>query len=143
MKRRIALFLQMRFINPRVRTTAGNVGNRYALLETTGRRSGRSRQTPVGNGLDGDVFWIVSEHGRQASYVQNLISNPRVRIKVGGTWRAGVARVADEEDSNERLKKLDQRTAAEIKRLGSSLLTIRVDLERQTAGDNVRPIASD
>jgi hypothetical protein len=37
----------------------------------------------VGNGLDGDVFWLVSEHGRQGGYVKNLIANPRVRVKVG------------------------------------------------------------
>lgn len=127
MKRQIALFLQTRFINPRVRRTAGNPGNRYALLETIGRKTGQPRQTPVGNGLDGDVFWIVSEHGRQASYVQNLVANPHVKVKVDGAWRAGTAHVS-EEDPLEHLKKLDQRTAAEIKRLGSSLLTVRVDL---------------
>ncbi len=129
MKRRIAHFLQTRFINPRVRPTAGNPGNRYALLETIGRKTGQPRQTPVGNGLDGDVFWIVSEQGRQASYVQNLMANPQVRVRVEGTWRTGTARALPEEDPLEHLKKLDQRTAAEIKRLGSSLLTVRVDLE--------------
>ena len=34
-----------------------------ALLETTGRKTGAPRVTPVTNGLDGDVFWIVTEHG--------------------------------------------------------------------------------
>jgi deazaflavin-dependent oxidoreductase (nitroreductase family) len=129
MKRQIAHFLQTRFINPRVLPNAGNPGNRYALLETIGRKTGQPRQTPVGNGLVGDVFWIVSEQGRQASYVQNLLANPHVKVKVDGTWRAGTARVLPEEDPLEHLKKLDQRTAAEIKRLGSSLLTVRVDLE--------------
>jgi deazaflavin-dependent oxidoreductase (nitroreductase family) len=129
MKRQIALFLQTRFINPRVRLTAGNPGHRYALLETIGRKTGQPRQTPVGNGLDGDVFWIVSENGRHASYVQNLMANPHVKVRVDGTWRTGSARVLPEEDPLEHLKKLDQRTAAEIKRLGSSLLTVRVDLE--------------
>jgi hypothetical protein len=38
----------------------------FALLETTGRRSGLPRHTPVGNGLSGDVFWLVAAHGRQA-----------------------------------------------------------------------------
>jgi deazaflavin-dependent oxidoreductase (nitroreductase family) len=129
MKRQIAHFLQTRFINPRVLPNAGNPGNRYALLETMGRKTGQPRQTPVGNGLDGDVFWIVSEQGRQASYVQNLIANPRVKVRVEGTWRAGTAQVLADEDPLEHLKKLDQRTAAEIKRLGSTLLTVRVDLD--------------
>jgi len=49
-----------------------------AILETTGRRSGVPRRTPVGNGLDGDTFWIVAEHGRRAAYVRNLPAEPRV-----------------------------------------------------------------
>jgi deazaflavin-dependent oxidoreductase (nitroreductase family) len=129
MKRQIAHFLQTRFINPRVLPNAGNPGNRYALLETIGRKTGQPRQTPVGNGLDGDVFWIVAEQGRQASYVQNLMAIPHVKVKVDGTWRTGTARVLADEDPLEHLKKLDPRTAVEIKRLGASLLTVRVDLE--------------
>jgi hypothetical protein len=39
----------------------------YALLETVGRGSGLPRQTPVGDGLIGDTFWIVAEHGLSAS----------------------------------------------------------------------------
>jgi len=36
----------------------------FALLETTGRRSGRPRQTPIGNGLVADTFWLIAAHGR-------------------------------------------------------------------------------
>jgi hypothetical protein len=38
----------------------------WALLETGGRRSGRRRVVPVGNGLREGVFWIVTEHGYRA-----------------------------------------------------------------------------
>ena len=51
----------------------------FALLETTGRRSGHPRTTPVGNGLKGSIFWIVSEHGHRCDYVKNLAAEPRVR----------------------------------------------------------------
>jgi deazaflavin-dependent oxidoreductase (nitroreductase family) len=129
MKLRLVRGLQTKVINPRVSRHAGNLGDRYALLETIGRKSGLARQTPVGNGLEGDVFWIVSEHGRAAHYVQNLIANPRVRIKVNGAWRSGIARVLDGDDSRARLKSIDPRTAAEIRRLGSALLTVRVELD--------------
>jgi hypothetical protein len=37
------------------------------MIETIGRRSGAPRVTPITNGLDGDVFWIVTEHGHQAN----------------------------------------------------------------------------
>ena len=38
-----------------------------ALLETRGRRSGHPRLTPVTNALDGDRFWIVTEHGTRST----------------------------------------------------------------------------
>jgi F420H(2)-dependent quinone reductase len=34
-----------------------------ALLETTGRRTGLPRRTPVCDGLDGETFWLVAQHG--------------------------------------------------------------------------------
>lgn len=43
-----------------------------ALLETISRKTGARRVTPVTNGLDGDVFWIVTEHGHNANYVRNI-----------------------------------------------------------------------
>jgi deazaflavin-dependent oxidoreductase (nitroreductase family) len=43
-----------------------------AILETVGRRSRKPRRTPVTDGLDGDVFWIVAEHGHRAAYVRNI-----------------------------------------------------------------------
>jgi hypothetical protein len=43
---------------------AGMVPPGYVLLETVGRKSGKRRITPVGNGLVGDTLWIVTEHGR-------------------------------------------------------------------------------
>src|SRR5215213_1493131 len=49
-----------------------------ALLETTGRRTGRPRVTPVCDGLQGDTFWIVAQDGRHADYVQNIEADPRV-----------------------------------------------------------------
>ncbi|MGH3800722.1 MAG: nitroreductase/quinone reductase family protein, partial [Pseudonocardiaceae bacterium] len=63
----------------------------YAILETTGRKSGQPRRTPVGNGLDGDTFWLVAEHGRRANYVRNIEANPRVRVQVRGKWHSGAA----------------------------------------------------
>jgi F420H(2)-dependent quinone reductase len=48
---------------------AGFAPRAFALLETTGRRTGLARHTPVGNGLDGDTFWLVAAHGMQADYV--------------------------------------------------------------------------
>lgn len=128
-KRQLVRLLQKWLINPMVRGRAGSEGYRYALLETTGRRSDEARQTPVGYGLTGNALWIVAEHGQGAAYVRNLEANPRVRIKFGGVWRTGTAHVVPDDDPIERLSSYDQRTAGEVKRFGTSLLTIRVDLD--------------
>ena len=89
----------MRLID-RVARAAVRVGlgrRSTALIETTGRRSGKSRVTPVTNGLDGDVFWIVTEHGHKANYVRNIEANPRVRVNAGRGWRTGTARIVHDD----------------------------------------------
>jgi deazaflavin-dependent oxidoreductase (nitroreductase family) len=106
-----------------------------ALLETTGRRSGQARVTPVTNGIDGDVFWIVTEHGHKADYVRNIAVNPRVRVKVGRRWHAGTARIVDEDPERalERLLELNRRAGANVhivRKVGTEHLVIRVELDR-------------
>ena len=63
------------------------------MIETTGRTSGVARRVPVGNGLRGEQFWIVTEHGYGADYVKNLQHQPRMRIKVGRDWHHGTAQI--------------------------------------------------
>jgi deazaflavin-dependent oxidoreductase (nitroreductase family) len=80
----------------------------FALVETTGRRSGRRRLTPVGNGLDGDVFWVVAEHGTGSDYVKNLIANPNARVKVGRRWYTGTATIVNDDDGFARRRRIDE-----------------------------------
>ncbi len=65
----------------------------FALLETTGRRTGQRRLTPVGNGHIDDTFWLVAARGVRADYVKNLLADPDVRVKVGRQWYPGTAHV--------------------------------------------------
>ena len=65
----------------RLALRAGVTPRAFALLETTGRCTGLARHTPVVNGLDGGIFWLVASHGTQADYVRNLQANPRVRSR--------------------------------------------------------------
>jgi deazaflavin-dependent oxidoreductase (nitroreductase family) len=109
---------------------AGIAPRAFALLETTGRRTGHPRHTPVGNGLVGEVFWLVAAHGTQADYVRNLQSEPRVRVKVGGAWRSGTATVLPEDDPAVRSRALPCQWDAAIGRLmASAPLTVRIDLD--------------
>src|SRR4051794_30771731 len=131
-KRRVSTFVTVRLVNPVVRRLAerGVVGGEVALLETTGRKSGEKRVTPVGNGLRGNAFWIITEHGWAASYVKNIQANPRVRVKVGREWRSGTAHILPDEDARERMKWLGRRANdATVRLVGTEHLVIRVDLD--------------
>ncbi len=121
----------MRLVNPVVRRLLewGVPGTGAALLETTGRRSGLPRRVPVGNGLRGDVFWIVTEHGWSADYVKNIQREPRVRVKVGRRWRSGTAQILPDEDPYERMRMLRRRTNdALVRAVGTEHVVIRIDL---------------
>jgi deazaflavin-dependent oxidoreductase (nitroreductase family) len=114
---------------------AGAAPRAFALLETTGRRTGQARHTPVGNGLDGDTFWLIAAHGTQADYVRNLQAEPRVRVKAGGVWRTGTAVVLPGDDPAARSRSLPYQWDAAIGRMmASAPLTIRIDLGREPEG---------
>jgi deazaflavin-dependent oxidoreductase (nitroreductase family) len=135
-KRRASTFASRRLLNPFVKAAA-NAGlplPGIVILETTGRRSGQPRRTPVGKALEGDTLWVIAEHGRRASYVRNIEANPRVRVRVGRDWRTGTARVLPDDDPRERQRRMPNRmNSAAVRVMGSDLLTVRVDLDPQAA----------
>ena len=107
-----------------------------ALLETIGRRTGKPRRTPICNGLDGETFWLVSQNGRRSDYVRNIEVNPHVRVRTGRAgWRAGTARIVDDDDPSERRRMLSrgdfwrQLCVAASGAMGGDPLTIRIDLD--------------
>lgn len=130
-KRRVAKALAKYGLNPLVKgLVRRGLVRGWAILETTGRKSGQPRETPVGNGLQGDTFWIVAEHGRAASYVKNIETNPRVRVNVRGRWRTGTAHILADDDPRERQRRIGNRlNAAAVRAMGTDLLTIRIDLD--------------
>jgi deazaflavin-dependent oxidoreductase (nitroreductase family) len=131
-KRSVSTFLTVRLVNPVVRRLAarGLAGGSVALLETTGRRSGEKRVTPVGNGLRGSEFWIVTEHGWSSAYVKNIQADPRVRVKVGRRWMSGTAVILPDDDPYERMRRLGRGlNDATVRLVGTEHLVIRVDLD--------------
>jgi F420H(2)-dependent quinone reductase len=61
-------------------------GQPVLLLQTSGRRSGRTRTTPVQYLADGDAFVVVASNGgaaRPPAWYLNLRADPRARIRVG------------------------------------------------------------
>lgn len=101
----------------------------HALIETMGNKTGRRRRTVVGVDIDGDCVWIVAEQGRHAGYVRNLEVTPQVRLRLKGKWTDGVAHINDDDDPRQRLDSFGRpQHAAIVRRLGTELLSIRIDL---------------
>jgi deazaflavin-dependent oxidoreductase (nitroreductase family) len=141
MKHRIVHVLQKYLFNPPVKFmfAIGLAPPGRALLETTGRKSGKPRRIPVGIGLVGKQFWIVAEHGQNAAYVRNIMENPRVRLKLRdglrAHWHTGTAYLLPDDDPRERQRWLAEQVpgsagnAAAVRFFGTQLLTVRIDLD--------------
>lgn len=129
-KRRFTTALSRYVVNPVVKLAVRlGLVRRWAILETSGRKTGLPRQNPVGNGLAGDTFWIVAEHGRKAGYVRNIAADPRVRVFVGRRWRTGTAHVLPDDDPLERQRSLPGLNARVVRLMGTDLMTVRIDLD--------------
>jgi deazaflavin-dependent oxidoreductase (nitroreductase family) len=98
------------------------------LLETTGRKTGETRRTPVGGRRVGDQFWFVSEFGEKSQYVRNIKADPNVRVRLKGRWHQGTAHLVPEDDASARLRSLPQFNSMAVRTFGTNLLTVRVDL---------------
>ena len=133
MQRRASTFLSAKVFNPVVKAAAraGLPLPGVAILETTGRKSGAVRRTPVGPLVSGSTVWIVAEHGRRAGYVRNLEADPRVRIRLGRRWRTGVAHIVPDDDPRARLRTMRRLNASVVRAMGSELLTVRIDLANE------------
>ena len=87
-----------RFANPKSLVLWGFLPG-WAVIETTGRKTGLLRQTPVGGRLrGGNSFWLICGERHEAQYVKNIEANPCVRVKVHGRWRSGTAYLLVDED---------------------------------------------
>jgi len=84
MKHRIVHTFQKYLLNPPIKLALalGLPLPGYALLETIGRKTGKPRRTPVGDGHIGSQFWVLAEHGMKAGYVRNIQHDPHVRLKL-------------------------------------------------------------
>src|ERR1700722_19880085 len=141
MKHRIVHTLQKYFLNPPIKLALamGLPLPGYALLETKGRKSGKPRRTPVGDGLIGNEFWLVAEHGMNAGYVRNIEHDPHVRLKLSGGLRTrchtGKAHLLPAVDPRERQRwqatplPSSAGNARAVRLFGTQLLTVRIDLD--------------
>jgi hypothetical protein len=137
-KRRLVMWFEKHLQNPPVRLAllAGLPLPPLALLETTGRRSGKPRRTPL---IDGAGRRPALDPGR-ARPPRPLRPQPRGRpARAGETRRRrhrGLAHVHDHDDPLPRarwladtLGPLHRADPTVARLLGTDLLTIRIDLE--------------
>jgi deazaflavin-dependent oxidoreductase (nitroreductase family) len=141
LKLRLVRIVQRRIVNPPVRLMwrHGFMPSGFALLETTGRVTGRPRLTPVGDGLVGGTFWVIAEHGTKASYVRNLQANPSVRVRLRQRghpiWRNGIAHLMPGDDPAARQRTIVGSSIVRrinsigVRLMGTDLLTVRIDLD--------------
>ena len=136
-KRQRVRLLQRYLLNPPVKglVWAGLLPG-HALLETTGRKTGKRRRTVVGMQIVGRTGWVIAEHGRRAGYVANLVADPDVRIRVGRRWRQARAVVVDADDAQARLDGFGRRAhASAVRRFGTDLTTIRCEFVGEGPGE--------
>jgi deazaflavin-dependent oxidoreductase (nitroreductase family) len=141
MKHRIVHTVQKFLLNPPIKLALaiGLPLPGYALLETKGRKTGKPRRTPVGDGRIGNEFWLVAEHGMKAGYVRNIERDPHVRLKLREgfkiRWHTGTAHLLPDDNPSERQRWLASHlpssagNARAVRLFGTQLLTVRIDLD--------------
>ena len=67
----------------------------YLYLTTTGRRSGRPREIEIWFTQRNGRYHVIAEHQTRAQWVQNLLMEPRVTIRVADATFTALARVVD------------------------------------------------
>ena len=124
--------LQRYVLNPPVKAASWlGLSPRHLLLETIGRTTGKRRRTVVGYMRDGDTLWVVAEQGRHAGYVRNLEAHPTARVRIQRHWHDVRASIVTDDDPVARLASFgDDRHAQLVQRFGTSLLSIRFDIDR-------------
>ena len=114
-------------INPLTRPLAG-YAPWWVVVETTGRRSGIARRTPLANApLKGSVLSVLSVYGDSAAFVKNIAATPRVRVKRRGRWLDGSAELVDA--SPEAVADLGLYARRVLIRIGSDPKIVRIAID--------------
>lgn len=136
-KRRFEILIGRYTLNPLMRGMfrLGITPPGMALVETIGRRSGAVRRTPIACKRDGDVVWLIAQHGRHAGWVRNFEANPRVRVRLGRRWLSGDAALLADDDVKARIRTFASNpvgraiAAATFRALESQPVTARIQLD--------------
>jgi deazaflavin-dependent oxidoreductase (nitroreductase family) len=136
-KRRYEILIGRYTANPLMRAMfrLGITPPGMALVETVGRRTGAIRHTPIVCSADGDTLWLIAQHGRHAGWVRNFEANPRVRVRLGRSWRTGTAELLPDDDVKARIATFSSSgvgramTGTMFRALESQPVTVRILLD--------------
>jgi len=70
-------------------------GPDHLYLTTTGRRSGLPREIEIWFTAHGGRYFVIAEHREQTGWVQNILADAHVQVRVGDRSFAARARVID------------------------------------------------
>jgi deazaflavin-dependent oxidoreductase (nitroreductase family) len=136
-KRRYEILIGRYTANPLMRAMfrLGITPPGMALVETVGRRTGAIRHTPIVCSADGDTLWLIAQHGRHAGWVRNFEAKPRVRVRLGRSWRTGTAELLPDDDVKARIATFSSSgvgramTGTMFRALESQPVTVRILLD--------------
>jgi deazaflavin-dependent oxidoreductase (nitroreductase family) len=86
----------------------GLIGKHILLLITTGRRSGKTRCTPLEYGYNPQTgaYFLIGGWKGQSDWYRNALAHPRVQIRVGRERIQGVARAASTAEVVKEMEKI-------------------------------------
>jgi deazaflavin-dependent oxidoreductase (nitroreductase family) len=85
---------------------------KYLYLTTTGRRSGRPRRIEIWFTRHQGRYYLIAEHERRAHWVQNLLADPAVRVRVGIRRFRARGRVVDHRAERDLVGEVRRRSEA-------------------------------
>jgi deazaflavin-dependent oxidoreductase (nitroreductase family) len=110
----VAVRLFWRVVNPLMRVFAG-LAPWWVLVETTGRRTGKPRRTPLAAGpRDEAGMLVIAVHGRHSAWVLNAEANPSVRVRYCGRWRSARAELLPWDEDRVRTFNLYARSGPKV-----------------------------
>ena len=83
----------------------------FLYLTTTGRRTGQPREIEIWFTQRAERYYVIAEHLRETHWVQNVLADPRVRVRVADLEfeaRARVIETATEPDLRQAVEELSE-----------------------------------
>ena len=84
----------------------------FLYLTTTGRRSGQPRQIEIWFTEREGRYYVIAEHRRDTHWVQNILADPSITVRVAGEHfdaRARVVEAPAERDLEQSVQELSEK----------------------------------